>query len=76
MVISDFKVFIVFVALGLLSHRSICLLGGGGGGGATGFQFKLLTMQKATLTPTRVFGNSSDGILLAGAMGVTGSLDA
>ena len=30
MVISDFKVFIVFVALGL---PFICLLGGGGGGG-------------------------------------------
>ena len=42
MVISDFKVFIVFVALGLpfpQVHLSIGG-GGGGGGGSTGFQFK------------------------------------
>ena len=43
MIISDFKVSIVFVALGLPFPWSICLLGGGGGGGATGFQFKKQT---------------------------------
>ena len=31
--IYSLKVFIVFVALACLAHRSICLLGGGGGGG-------------------------------------------
>ena len=38
--ISDFKVFIVFVALGPQVHLSVGGGGGGGGGGSTGFQFK------------------------------------
>ena len=38
MVISDFKVFIVFVALGLPFPQVHLSVGGGGGGGATGFQ--------------------------------------
>ena len=43
MVISDFKVFIVFVALGLCFpqvHLFVGEGGGGGRGGSTGFQFK------------------------------------
>ena len=44
MVISDFKVFIVFVALGLHAFPTGPSVywggGGGGGGGLTGFQFK------------------------------------
>ena len=41
MVISDFKVSIVFVALGLpFPQVHLSVAGGGGGGGATGFQFK------------------------------------
>ena len=45
MVISDFKVFIVFVALGLPFPQVHLSVGGGGGGGgglggSTGFQFK------------------------------------
>ena len=46
MVISDFKVFIVFVALGLpfpQVHLSVGGGGGGGGGESTGFQFKQQT---------------------------------
>ena len=42
MVISDFKVFIVFVALGL---PFICLLGGGGGW-STGLQFNISSKHK------------------------------
>ena len=44
MVISDLKVFIVFVALGL-PFPSICLFGGGGGGGGGG-----LNMQASSLS--------------------------
>ena len=40
MVISDFKVFIVSVALGLPFPLVCWGGGGGGGGGSTGFQFK------------------------------------
>ena len=41
MAISDFKVFIVFVALDLpFPQVHLYVGGGGGGGGSTGFQFK------------------------------------
>ena len=44
MVISDFEVFVVFVALGLPFLQVHLSVGGGGGGGeSTGFQFEWQT---------------------------------
>ena len=69
MVISDFKMFIVFVALGLPFPQVHLSMGGGGGGGgrSRGFQFKISQLLASTHNPecvvsVRLFLTHSDGM--------------